>query len=223
MFKSREDIEISGFLSATIAWGNRKSIVQNARKLIALMDHSPYQFLMSAKPAEFKPFLNFVHRTFNGVDCLFFLHSLRNIYKVYGGLEPLFLKINRFGALQAILDFRSHFLETEHLARSAKHIANPGTGSAAKRINMFLRWMVRKDQCGVDFGIWKTIDQKNLICPLDVHSGTVARQLGLLQRKQNDWKAAEELTFALREFDPGDPVKYDFALFGIGMFEKNKI
>jgi uncharacterized protein (TIGR02757 family) len=218
-FFLKQDIEISGFLSATIAWGNRKSIVSNANRLVALTGNSPHDFLLTAKPKDFKPFLQFVHRTFNGDDCLFFLSSLQNIYRTYDSLEPLFITMNQDGAEHAISRFREIFLSTVHLKRSEKHIANPQAGSAAKRINLFLRWMVRSDTRGVDFGIWKSIDPKMLVCPLDIHSGRVARNLGLLRRSQNDWKAAMELTEALSKFDPADPVKYDFALFGMGIYQ----
>ena len=217
LFQRKEDIEIAGFLSATIAWGNRKSIVAHGRQLMKLMNDAPFDFLCQAKPADFRPFLKFVHRTFNGDDCLYFITSLQNIYKEYGSMEPLFASMNEHGVAHAISRFRSVFLSTEHLHRSEKHIANPQSGSAAKRINMFLRWMVRRDDCGVDFGVWQSIDPAMLICPLDVHVGRIARELGLIQRRQNDWKAALELTEALRMFDPSDPVKYDFALFGMGV------
>jgi uncharacterized protein (TIGR02757 family) len=219
-FTLKQDIEIAGFLAATISWGNRKSIVGNAGRLVQMMAGSPYDFLLHASPEDFKPFLRFVHRTFNGDDCLFFLTSLQHIYRQHGSLEPLFSKMNQNGAADAISRFRRSFLETEHLQRSEKHISDPLSGSASKRLNMFLRWMVRRDECGVDFGLWKSIDPANLICPLDIHVGRVARVLGLLQRRQNDWKAAEELTDALRKFDPADPVKYDFGLFGMGVSEK---
>jgi uncharacterized protein (TIGR02757 family) len=217
-FTLKQDIEISGFLTATIAWGNRKSIIANAHRLVQMMGGSPYDFLLNAKPEEFKPFLSFVHRTFNGDDCLFFLTSLQHLYKDHDGLEPLFSTMNEMGAAHAITGFRNTFLSTIHLRRSEKHVADPLQGSAAKRINMFLRWMVRRDECGVDFGLWRSIDPANLICPLDVHVGNVARKLGLLHRRQNDWKAAMELTQALGKFDPADPVKYDFALFGMGAY-----
>jgi uncharacterized protein (TIGR02757 family) len=216
-FTLKQDIEIAGFLSATIAWGNRKSIVTNALRLVKMMDDSPYDFLVNAKPQDFKPFLRFVHRTFNGDDCLFFLSSLKRIFLEHNSLEPLFSTMNEQGAAHAIHRFRQSFLATTHLQRSEKHLSDPLSGSATKRINMFLRWMVRRDDCGVDFGIWRSIDPANLICPLDIHVGRVARALGLLQRRQNDWKAAIELTTSLKKFDPDDPVKYDFALFGIGI------
>ncbi|MEI7727842.1 MAG: TIGR02757 family protein [Bacteroidota bacterium] len=216
-YSLKQDIEISGFLTATIAWGNRRSIVSNANRLLSLMGNSPYDFLLHAKPEDFKPFLGFVHRTFNGDDCLFFLTSLQNIYRHYHSLEPLFSSMNEHGAAHAICRFREIFLSTEHMVRTEKHIANPLSGSAGKRLNMYLRWMIRRDDCGVDFGLWQSIDPSALICPLDIHVGRVARSLGLLHRTQNDWKAAIELTESLRMFDRADPVRYDFALFGMGV------
>lgn len=217
LFTLKQDIEISAFLSAAIAWGNRKTIVSNALKLMQMMDNAPYDFIMHTGSGDLRPFLRFVHRTFNGDDCLFFLTSLRRIYLRHGSLEPLFSTMNHHGAAHAIKQFRDIFLSTDHLKRSEKHLPDPYTGSAAKRMNLFLRWMVRRDDRGVDFGIWKSIDPANLVCPLDIHSGRTARKLGLLRRRQNDWKAATELTENLRMFDPADPVKYDFALFGMGV------
>jgi len=216
-FTLKQDIEIAGFLTATISWGNRKSILASSRRLMSLMDHSPYQFMLCAGPADLKPFLKFVHRTFNGDDCLFFITSLQRIYRRFHSLEPLFGTLNDQGAAVAVSRFREEFLSPDHLRRTEKHLANPLAGSAAKRINMFLRWMVRNDGRGVDFGLWKSISPSGLVCPLDVHTGRTARRLGLLLRPVNDWKAAEELTASLRKFDPDDPVKYDFALFGAGV------
>jgi uncharacterized protein (TIGR02757 family) len=218
-FSKKEDIEIAGLLSATIAWGNRRSIVSNGRKMMKLMDDTPFEFVMNASPDNMRPLLSFVHRTFNGDDFLFFIHSLRQIYLFHGGLESLFSIMDHQGTAAAITNFRKVFLIQDHLGRTEKHVANPAKGSAAKRINMFLRWMIRNDHSGVDFGLWSGCHPRNLICPLDIHSGNTARKLGLLHRKQNDWKAACELTAALREFDPEDPVKYDFALFGMGITE----
>ncbi|MEI6901198.1 MAG: TIGR02757 family protein [Bacteroidota bacterium] len=230
LFTKKEDIEIAGFLTATISWGNRKSILKNAKKLMEMMDHSPYSFVMDAEEQDLEPLRRFVHRTFNGEDCLFFIKALRNCYQNHGGLEniftsPLLLEEKGPGDEANLLKgsisrFRKTFLETEHLPRSEKHIADPSRNSSAKRILMFLRWMVRQDQHGVDFGLWKGISPADLMCPLDVHSGNVARKLGLLYRIQNDWKAVEELTANLRKFDANDPVKYDFALFGLGVFER---
>ncbi len=220
-FSRKEDIEISGFLVSVISWGNRIAILKSANLMMDLMDSEPYNFIMGASEKEFKRFENFVYRTFNSDDMLFFIYSMRNVYKNRGGLEKIFEdSFNKSGNVRdAISSVRFVLLETEHLKRTEKHIANPVKGSAAKRINMFLRWMVRKDNNGVDFGLWKKIPVSSLMCPLDVHSGNVARKLGLLKRKQTDWKAVEELTDNLRKFDSEDPVKYDFALFGMGVFE----
>lgn len=222
-FKEKEDIEISGFLVATIAWGQRTTIVKNGFRLIELMDNSPFDFVLHAGPDDLKRLSGFVHRTFNSDDILFFIESLKSIYQNQGGLEKTFaagLKNGDPDVMNAIIHFRELFLQNPHLPRSQKHIANPAAGSSAKRINMFLRWMVRKDDMGVDFGLWNSILPAQLCCPLDIHVGNVARKLGLLERKQNDWKAVEELTVNLRRFDPVDPIKYDFALFGMGVFEK---
>ena len=217
LFTRKEDIEIAGFLSATIAWGKRKIIIKNAKHLMNLMEHAPYYFLMYASPNEFQRLDSFVHRTFQPDDCLFFLYSLRNIYKNHGGLHSLFVDgYQKSGSIFGALDhFRGLFLETPHLKRSEKHLPDVLRGASAKRLNMFLRWMVRgKDE--VDFGLWKEIPTSALMLPLDVHSGYVSRRLGLLTRFANDWKAVEEVTDNLRKFDPNDPVKYDFALFGYG-------
>jgi uncharacterized protein (TIGR02757 family) len=219
-FSQKEDIEIAGFLTATFSWGSRNGIIKDAQKLLQMMDNAPYEFILKASPSELKPILSFYHRTFNGKDCCFFLTSLKNIYTHHNGLQNLFIPDEVTGVRGAITRFRTIFLETEHLQRSGKHLPDPGKGSSAKRILMFLRWMVRDDGRGVDFGLWKHIQPSSLMCPLDVHSSRVARKLGLLKRNANDWKAIEELTESLRRFDPDDPVKYDFALFGLGVFEK---
>ena len=220
LFTKKEDIEISGFLTATISWGNRKGILKNAKRLMEMMNQSPYEFVMNAGIKEFEPLRKFVHRTFNGNDCLFFIQSLKNCYQNHGGIEELFSNNNKNELKETVSDFRKTFLEINHDLHVEKHISNPLRNSSAKRIMMFLRWMVRNDKRGVDFGLWKNINPSELLCPLDVHSGNVARKLGLLSRIQNDWKAVEELTANLRKFDPDDPVKYDFALFGLGVFEK---
>ncbi len=218
LYQNKEDIEISAFLTATISWGNRKMIIQNANKLMDIMGNSPYDYLMEWKPGKIE---NFVHRTFNAGDLSFFMEGLQHIYKVHGGLESVFVRYAEPDSIQnSIHYFKKHFFEIPHPMRTRKHISDPQKGSAAKRINMFLRWMVRHDQTGVDFGIWKQISPAILSCPLDVHSGNVARKLGLLHRRQNDAKALYELDTKLREMDPCDPVKYDFALFGLGVFEK---
>jgi uncharacterized protein (TIGR02757 family) len=218
-FKLKEDIEIAAFLTATISWGIRPSILKDADNLLRMMEFSPYDFILHSSPAEAKQFEAFYHRTFNGKDCIFFLESLKNIYQHHSGLETLFLPVEQSGMKDGLSRFRSIFLDIDHPSRSEKHIADPAKGASAKRLLMFLRWMVRNDKRGVDFGIWKKIPVSMLMCPLDVHSGNVARKLGLLTRKQNDWKAVEELTANLRQFDAEDPVKYDYALFGLGVFE----
>lgn len=224
-FTGKEDREIAGFLAATLAWGNRTQIIRNANALINLMDDAPHSFLYNAREREFSTFLSFVHRTFNGEDCLFMIQALRNIYREHGGMEEAFSVGYRkeCNVQEAIFTFREKMFLTPHLQRSEKHIPNPFSGSAAKRINMFLRWMVRKDKKEVDFGIWNSIPPSALMCPLDLHSGRVARSLGLLTRKQDDWKAVEELTARLRQFDAMDPVRYDFALFGMGIHEKMNV
>tara|TARA_B100001123_G_scaffold80944_1_gene92162 strand:- start:1510 stop:2283 length:774 start_codon:yes stop_codon:yes gene_type:complete len=221
LFNKKEDVEISGFLTSTISWGNRKSIIKSAEKLIELLDHSPYDFILNHKKRDLDTLKPFVHRTFNGIDLIQFVKSLKHIYRNYNGLEEIFRNNIKDDSLQyAIHKMKKIFFEIPHTNRTKKHISDPMRGSAAKRINMFLRWMVRDDTRGVDFGIWKSISPRYLSCPLDVHTGNVARKLGLIQRKQNDHKAVMELDKKLREFDLIDPVKYDFALFGLGVFEK---
>jgi uncharacterized protein (TIGR02757 family) len=223
-YSKKEDIEIAAFLSATIAWGQRKSIISSASGMMNAMSNEPFNFIMKASEQElYNASQQFKHRTFNSDDGLFFLHSLRNIYMNYGGLESVFTTAysRQESVENALIGFRKVFFKTEHLRRSQKHVSNVATGSSAKRLNMYLRWMVRSDKEGVDFGLWNSINIKSLYLPLDVHTGRVARSLGLLQRKQNDWKAVQELTHTLRQFDPADPVKYDFALFGMGVYEQN--
>ena len=220
LFSLKEDIEIAGFLSSIIAWGNRKMIINNSKKMMDLMGNSPYDFVLSHEDYQLERLENFVHRTFNGGDFTTFIKALQHIYINHNGLESVFLKNQEADSMQkSIHEFKKIFFEIEHLQRTQKHISDPLNNSAAKRINMFLRWMVRQDKKGVDFGIWKTISPSTLSCPLDVHSGNVARKLGILTRKQNDAKALAELDFQLRKLDPNDPVKYDFALFGLGVFE----
>ncbi|MDP4280560.1 MAG: TIGR02757 family protein [Bacteroidota bacterium] len=215
LFERKEDIEISAFLTSTLSWGKRKSIIKNSGRLIHMMDDRPFDFITHASPQDLKPIHRFVHRTFNGEDAVFFISSLKNIYQNHGGLEAAFSMNPGAGIKEAIVQFRKLFFSIEHSPHVEKHLADPSHGSTAKRVNMFLRWMVRDDGCGVDFGLWKKMRTADLFCPLDVHSGNTARYLGILTRKSNDWKAVEELTTKLREFDPEDPVKYDFALFGI--------
>jgi uncharacterized protein (TIGR02757 family) len=217
LFTKKEDIEIAGFLAATIAWGNRKMILRNANRMMQLMGNSPYDFVLNSDVNEFEMLSGFVHRTFNSSDFIYFLKALKYIYLEKGGLEAIFNRYQTSDSLQpAIHELHKLFFELPHLKNTERHVSDPAKGSAAKKINMFLRWMVRNDGKGVDFGIWKNIPPSKLSCPLDVHSGNVARQLGLIKRKQNDAKAVMELDNVLRQFDPYDPVKYDFALFGLG-------
>ena len=219
-FNKKEDIEIAAFLTATIAWGNRKSIINNAKRMMELLDQAPYEFVMQHEATDLESLKTFVHRTFNGEDLTQFIKSLQHIYRTHNGLEAIFAKHSEVLSTQnAIHQFKNHFFEIDHLPRTKKHVSDPLKNSAAKRINMFLRWMVRNDNHGVDFGIWKSLSPAQLSCPLDVHSGNVARKLGLLKRTQNDGKALTELDLRLRKLDKKDPVKYDFALFGLGVFE----
>jgi len=220
LFTLKEDAEIAGFLAATIAWGNRTTIINNAKKMVALMGESPYDFVMHHKPHHLETLETFVHRTFNGGDFGTFISALQHLYLKHGGLEGVFARYQKDSNLQpAIAEFKKAFFEVAHQARTHKHVSDPMAGSAAKRINMFLRWMVRNDNTGVDLGLWKSISPAALSCPLDVHSGNVARKLGILTRRQNDAKALAELDAQLRLLDATDPVKYDFALFGLGVFE----
>ncbi len=222
-FSKREDIEISSFLIASLSGGKRSSIIKSGRRLIEKMGNTPYDFVLNFNRKDLDVFNNFVHRTFNGEDCKSFLRALQHIYREKGGLYDLFidcLNVHDLSLGPAISEFRDSFFSIPHTYRTEKHFGDPLRNSAAKRICMFLRWMVREDNKGVDFGIWKRIPSSCLVIPLDIHTGNVARSLGLLKRQQNNWKAAVELTDRLRQFDPQDPVKYDFALFGYGVNEK---
>lgn len=222
LFDTKENIEIAGFLAATISWGQRPTIIRNALKLVSLMKNNPIEFLLHTPENEWDVFQEFKHRTFNGLDCIYFFRSLKNIYLNHGGLEQVFSDgfHKDKSIFSALTYFRKIFFELDHPHRTEKHVSDVGKGASAKRLNMYLRWMVRSDQSGVDFGLWKQIPASALMLPLDVHTGNVARKLGLLTRTQNDWKAVEEITAKLREFDPEDPIKYDFALFGLGVFER---
>ena len=221
-FSAKEDIEISGFLAATIAWGQRPVILRNANRLMERMDFAPADFIRHHSPSQRKSLADFVHRTFNGTDLQYFLKVLQQIYRHHHGLEGSFIKaLNESKDFSsAIHGWRSLFFSFDTPRRTFKHFADPLQNSSAKRICMFLRWMVRKDKSGVDFGIWKDISPAILHAPLDLHSGRIARELGLLSRNQNDWKAVIELTSNLKTLDPVDPVKYDFALFGLGVTMK---
>ncbi|MFN5181979.1 MAG: TIGR02757 family protein [Bacteroidota bacterium] len=219
-FSKKEDIELSAFFASTLAWGQRITIIKNSEKLISWMDNSPHDFILNHTKKDLQKFGKFCHRTFNGQDCLFFIKRLALLYKKYGGLEKSFsigLRTESETIENAIINFRKAFFGNEKNNRSFKHVSNPEKNSSSKRICMFLRWMVRHDKNGCDFGIWKKIKPSQLCLPLDVHTGNSARKLGLLKRNQNDWKAVIEITDELKKFDPDDPVKYDFALFGMGV------
>ena len=219
-FTKKQDIEIAGFLAATIAWGNRKMILRNSNRIMELLDHSPYDFIINSSENDLKRIEGFVHRTFNSSDLVYFIRALAHIYRSKGGLENIFNEFRTKDSLQpAIHKLHEIFFELPHNRNTERHISDPDKGSAAKKINMFLRWMIRKDNRGVDFGLWKSISPSILSCPLDIHSGNVARKLGLLKRKQNDAKAVSELDNFLRKLDREDPVRYDFALFGLGVNE----
>ena len=214
----KEDIEISAFLIAMLAWGNRKSIINSGNKLMTIMGESPYDFVMNYQSSHIET--KFTHRTFNSTDLDFFLQSLKNIYQHKGGLEQAFNPMSEKNCKLRIEHFRKNFMEIPHDIRSDKHISNPQKNSACKRIVMFLRWMVRDEKKGVDFGLWKSISKSELFIPLDVHTATISRKLKMINRTQNDWKTSEELIEICRKFDANDPAKYDFALFGLGAFEK---
>ncbi len=224
LFSKKQDIEIAGFFAAVFAWGNRTTIIQKSKELMRLMDNTPHEFCKGHSESDLKKLMLFKHRTFNTTDLLYFISFLKFHYTAYDSLEPAFtLGMNKKDKTveNGLNDFHSYFFSlTDVPARTKKHIATPDRNSSCKRLNMFLRWMVRNDNKGVDFGIWKQISPAQLICPIDVHVARVARRLNLLKRKQTDWAAALELTAYLRTLDQKDPVKYDFALFGLGVMEK---
>jgi uncharacterized protein (TIGR02757 family) len=223
-YTKKQDIEIAGFLAAVFAWGQRKTIINKSNEFLSMMDNDPHTFVLGYEEDDLKPFLHFKHRTFNATDALYFLHFFKWFYERNDTLEEAFIigmdasQNNMENGLRGF--FNLFFSMPDHPIRTYKHIPTPDRKSACKRINMFLRWMVRKDNCGVDFGIWNKIQTHQLICPCDVHVDRVARKLGLIQRKQTDWYTAIELTEALKKLDSIDPVKYDFALFGLGVEEK---
>ncbi|MBN2164891.1 MAG: TIGR02757 family protein [Marinilabiliaceae bacterium] len=218
-FSLKEDIEISGFLSAALAWGNRKAIIKSANQLMEMMDESPLDFVVNSSEYEINRLGKFVYRTFNGFDIQFFIRSLKKIYQYHGGLESVFMHDYKGDLKDSLIYFRKVFMG-DAIVRTGKHVADVQKGSTGKRLNMYLRWMVRNDNRGVDFGLWKDINPGHLYLPLDLHTGNVGRKLGLLKRKQNDWKAVDDITSVLRKIDSLDPIKYDFALFGLGVFEK---
>ncbi|MBO9675286.1 MAG: TIGR02757 family protein [Sphingobacteriaceae bacterium] len=247
LFEKKQDIEISGFFAAVLAWGQRKTIINKCRELLNRMDNAPYDFVLNHNDSDLKRLLNFKHRTFNDTDLLYFIAFFKMHYSRFDSLEQAFIpkqevfldayleisdaageafnasEVCLAGQLQVSIEqcfnyFRRYFFSLDDFPhRTRKHISSPQQKSTCKRLNMFLRWMVRADDKGVDFGIWNTLKPKDLICPCDVHVDRVGRLLGLINRKQTDWLTAVELTANLREFDPSDPVKYDFALFGLGV------
>ena len=220
-YDNKLDIEISGFLISIISWGNRKSIINSGYKIINFLESSPYDFIINHSYQDLKRIKGTIHRTFNSEDLIYFIKSLKNIYTNYNGLEGIMSNNKNGDNLQErISNFKKIFFELNHPKRTKKHLPDPLNGSAAKRFNMFLRWMVRSNNKGIDFGIWKSISPSQLSCPLDIHTGNTARKLGLLKRNQNDSLAVNELDLKLREMDKKDPVKYDFALFGLGVNEK---
>jgi len=249
LFTRKQDVEIMGFWAATLSWGQRVTIIKKCKELITLMDGAPYDFIMNHEEVDLKKLLSFKHRTFNDIDTLYFIAFFRYHYERFESLEDAFIpsvikefvilsetknlsanrsfaiaqddKNGKIGAETALNHFRSYFFSLpDYPHRTKKHVSSPSQKSTCKRLNMFLRWMVRQDNCGVDFGIWNRISPADLICPLDLHVDRVARKLLLITRKQTDWQTALELTTRLREFDPFDPVKYDFALFGLGIEER---
>lgn len=228
LFSKKEDIEIAGFFAAIFAWGNRKTIINKSKLLLQLMDNAPHDFCLHHSNNDLKKLVGFCHRTFNDTDLLYFISFFKSHYSKYGSLEEAFFNqkiLEVPGDLtlveRSLNHFNSYFfLPDEAPSRTKKHIASPQKNSSCKRLNLFLRWMVRKDDKGVDFGLWEKISSSQLICPVDVHVARVARHFNLLKRTPVDWQAAIELTQQLRKFDKNDPVKYDFALFGLGVLEK---
>jgi uncharacterized protein (TIGR02757 family) len=234
LFTKKQDIEIMGFWAATLAWGQRVTIINKCKELIELMDGAPYDFIINHHETDLKKLLHFKHRTFNDIDTLYFIAFFRYHYENHDSLESAFIpnktvilsdseeSVNLQLPVETALNhFRSYFFSLPDFPhRTKKHVSSPSQKSTCKRLNMFLRWMVRKDDCGVDFGIWNQLKPADLIMPCDLHVDRVARKLNLITRKQTDWQTAVELTQRLREFDPTDPVKYDFALFGLGIEEK---
>jgi uncharacterized protein (TIGR02757 family) len=219
-FKRKEDIEISAFLTATISWGQRPMILKKASLLMDLMENEPFEFITQSSGNDLAIFNKFVYRTFNNIDCIYFISALREIYLNHGGLENIFMTGYQNKSIkETLIYFRKLFISFKPSGRTCKHIANVEKDASAKRLNMFLRWMVRDDKI-VDFGLWKGISEADLMIPLDVHSGRTARKLGLVQRKQDNWKTVEDLTLKLKTFRPNDPVFYDYALFGLGVYEK---
>lgn len=222
-FTRKQDMEIAGLFAATLAWGNRTTIINNCRKLMQWMDNAPYDFICNHTDTNLRPFVHFVHRTFNATDLLYFISLLQYHYTTYDTLEDAFVPAKQYkeeNVEQALIHFHNYFFSIEHPERTRKHVPTPSRNSACKRLNMYLRWMVRKDKSGVDFGIWKKIQPHQLICPLDVHVARVAHRLDLIDNGKSDWKNALMLTQHLKELNPSDPAVYDYALFGMGAEER---
>ncbi len=221
-FSADNDREVAGFLAATIAWGNRKAIVKSARRMMECMDYAPYDFVLNAAESDLESLRSYVYRTFNGNDFVDFIRALQRICREYGTIGTLFQdSYARHKDMAAVLsEVRREFFSIDHSDHCTKHFSSIDKGAACKRLNMYLRWFVRRDNRGVDFGSWTKIPMSALYLPLDVHSGNMARELGLLTRRQNDWKATVEVTQTLKKFSAEDPVKYDFALFGAGVNSK---
>jgi len=222
-FSRLQDIEIAGFFAATLAWGNRTSIINNCTRLMQWMSDAPYDFILHHQAADLKVMLGFAHRTFNATDLLYFIETLQQHYQLHNSLQDAFVpreSLGSAGVESALTHFHNYFFSGEHPERTRKHVSTPARGSACKRLCMYLRWMVRRDEAGVDFGIWKKIRPAQLICPLDVHVARVAHRIGLTSRPKADWRSANELTAVLRRWRPDDPAVYDYALFGLGMAER---
>lgn len=222
-FSKQQDIEIAGLFAAVLAWGNRTTIINSCNKLMQWMGEAPHDFILNHKDTDLKPFIHFAHRTFNATDLLYFIEFLKYHYTKYDSLEDAFVpgkKYKHETVEQALVHFHDYFFSIEHPERTKKHISTPQRKSACKRINMYLRWMVRKDKQGVDFGLWKKISMSQLVCPLDVHVASVAHRLGLIENEKSNWANAVLLTKQLRTMNPQDPAVYDYALFGIGMAER---
>ena len=220
LFTQKQDIEIAGLFASVFAWGNRTTIINKSKELMQRMDNSPYAFIKDHSAKDLQRLKQFRHRTFNEDDLYYFIEFFHQHYTKHNSLEFAFFPIPELDTQHGLTHFKKYFFSFEHLKRTEKHISSPLQKSTCKRLNMFLRWMVRNDNNGVDFGLWKNISPSQLICPIDVHVARVARRFDLLQRKQTDWLAAVELTENLKKFDAKDPVKYDFALFGLGALEK---
>lgn len=221
-YTKKQDLEIAGFFAATLAWGQRITVINKCKEILKMMDNAPHQFLLQHKPSDLKPFENFKHRTFNSTDALYFIESLSTYYRAHESLEDAFVGLKNDPTIESgLINFHNQFFSLPDFpARTIKHVSTPARKSACKRLNMYLRWMVRQDAKGVDFGIWKKINPSQLICPCDVHVERVARKLNLIRGKGMNWQTALELTSNLRKLDPIDPVKYDFALFGLGIMER---